>query len=208
MTNGKYNCFFISPMKEENSPERKNSNAVITLILQPVLSKYNFNIDNLRSDQGNTPNITDEMIRRLKEDELGVADLSDLNPNVLWEYGYRYAFGKPIIALMAREHGSIPFDLHNVRIIHYPYFADGADLAGKCADMETAKRDLEAQLLRYIESGFCESETIPAGRLEHIEQMLKRIEDNVFPRQEKNQLVLEDVSLGKSTERIDKEEIK
>ena len=134
MTNRKIDCFFISPMGEDDSPERQNSDMVIFQLLKPALNPYGFNVDNLRSDQSSTPTITHEMWRRIREDELCIADLTDLKPNVFLECGYRIAVGKPLIALKASGHGDIPFDMRDVRVITYEYFSKENFL--KCFDQK------------------------------------------------------------------------
>ena len=155
MTNGKRDCFFISPIGEKNSPERFNSDKVMSQFLNPVLRDLGFNIKDLRADQNNTPSITSEMWRRIREDELCIADLSGLNPNVFLECGYRLATGKPLIALQAEGHGDVPFDIRDVRIIPYEYFSETN--FSQCLDdrnIEMTRNGLKGQIEYFIKNGF------------------------------------------------------
>lgn len=62
--------------------------------------------------------ITDDIVSGLNQAAFCVADLTGNNPNVMWETGYAMALGRPVI-LIGQSIGSIPFDLHNHRLIEY-----------------------------------------------------------------------------------------
>jgi len=76
-------CFFISPIGKEGSDERRNSDHVLHYLLIPVLSRFRFNTESLRSDQDYTASITKEMRKRLREGDLCIADITGHNPNVM-----------------------------------------------------------------------------------------------------------------------------
>lgn len=48
-----------------------------------------------------------------------IADITDLNPNVMVELGLRLASKKPTIVIM-EEDGIIPFDIRDFHILSYP----------------------------------------------------------------------------------------
>ncbi len=62
--------------------------------------------------------ITHSIIERLLDDDLVVADLTGLNPNVFYELAVRHAARKPVITLMTAGE-SIPFDVKDVRTVFY-----------------------------------------------------------------------------------------
>ena len=176
MTNGKRDCFFISPIGKKDTPERINSDRVISLFLNPVLGELDFNTKNLRADQINAPRIKTEKQRRIQEDELCIVDLTDLDPNVLLECGYRLATGKPLIALKAEDHEGVPSDLEDVHVISYEYFSETNFT--KCLDdanIEKTRNGLKEQIEYFIENGFSGNETVPASRLNRIDQKLEEI---------------------------------
>jgi len=61
--------------------------------------------------------ITNDLAREIQDSALCIADISKNNPNVLWEVGYAMALGKPIILIT--QNPKLPFDVHDVRAIHY-----------------------------------------------------------------------------------------
>jgi predicted nucleotide-binding protein len=98
----------------------------------------------LRADQINVPGpITGQIVRLLLESDLVVADISSLNPNVMYELGIRHAARRPVIQLIAKGE-SIPFDIANVRSIFY-------DLASP--DSADAARETLIQFLSAVDSG-------------------------------------------------------
>lgn len=110
-------CFFISPMGEHDSEERRNSDTVLEVLLQQRLRPLGFDVrraDHL-SDIGR---IDDQMLDQLVGAELAVCDVTGLNPNVMYELGVRHAVGKPVIVIAAA--GTVlPFDTATFRTIFY-----------------------------------------------------------------------------------------
>lgn len=87
--------------------------------------------------------ITNQIIEHLLEDELVVADLSGLNPNVFYEIAVRHAARKPIVHLIANGE-EIPFDIANMRAV--PYELGDPDV------LEEAQAEL-GRKVRAIEDG-------------------------------------------------------
>jgi len=62
----------------------------------------------------------DESIHRLiREATLCVADLTDGNPNVMYEVALAHSLGKPVILITQGEPERIPFDIRHHHVIHY-----------------------------------------------------------------------------------------
>jgi hypothetical protein len=62
--------------------------------------------------------ITDQIERAIETASVIVADITGLNPNVMWELGYASAYRKPLVVLNQNPEGS-PFDLQQVRQVKY-----------------------------------------------------------------------------------------
>jgi hypothetical protein len=73
--------------------------------------------------------IVQDIWHSIRKARLVVAELSDRNPNVMYEIGLAHAIGKPII-FMSRNEEDVPFDLRGLRYVYYdpnnPFW--GADL--------------------------------------------------------------------------------
>lgn len=127
--------FIISPIGPRNSETRVHFDKVRKHIIDPVAREKGYRTT--RSDDIAKPGrITSQIIDRLKNDSLVVADLSRKNPNVYYELAIRHAVQKPVI-LIGESELDIPFDLAAQRVI--PYSLDPDDII-------EAKRQLLSQI--------------------------------------------------------------
>jgi len=135
-------CFIICPIGEEDSTIRKFSDTVLTHIIEPAISEFNYHI--VRADKISEAGIiTTQIIQHIVESELVIADLSSKNPNVFYELAIRHAIKKPLIQIITKG-DTIPFDVASSRIIQF----DVQDLYSVAA----AKKSISNQL-SSIESG-------------------------------------------------------
>ncbi|QJP12706.1 hypothetical protein G3545_02920 [Starkeya sp. ORNL1] len=130
-------CFIVSPIGEPDSRERVHAEWVAEMIIRPVLNDIgDINVE--RSDDINTPGLIDsQIIDRLLNVDLVIADLSFLNPNVFYEIGIRHLAQKPIIHLQL-ESERIPFDVLLYRSIKFSI--------SRPRDIEAAKLLLKNQI--------------------------------------------------------------
>ena len=106
-------CFVVSVIGEDGSPERQHANMVLKNIIRPAVKARGYTagrIDSL-SPSGD---ITQAIVEELCSADLVVADLTFLNPNVMYELGIRQAWNLPLIQI-ARKGTKLPFDrqVHN-----------------------------------------------------------------------------------------------
>lgn len=112
-------CFVISPIGDDGSPVRKRSDQLLKHIIKHVLETAPFNFDVTRADDIQKPGLISQQVIELAIDApLVVADLTDYNPNVLYELAIRHAAHKPVIH-MIRVGQKIPFDIADQRTIYY-----------------------------------------------------------------------------------------
>lgn len=111
-------CFIVSPIGAKGSESRTHADWVFNGIIIPAFAAFpDFHIE--RSDHISTPGqINAQVIDRLLNSRLVIADLSMLNPNVFYEIGIRHMVEKPIIHLQ-REDDPIPFDVAIYRAIKF-----------------------------------------------------------------------------------------
>lgn len=129
----KKTCFVIAPIGKDDSPIRKRSDQVLKYVIAPVVESLGYTAT--RADQLPDPGvITSQILQRLIDDTLVVADLAGHNPNVFYEVGVRHAFRRPIVQL-SQKGESIPFDVAGLRTIQL----DHTDLDS----VEAAKQELE-----------------------------------------------------------------
>jgi len=123
------NCFVISPIGAADTPQRKKADNVLNYIFRPALEPLGYTVT--RADEISQPgSITLQVLERVLESELVIADLTDHNPNVFYELAVRHASQKPVIHVIASDQ-KIPFDVADLRTIPIDIDLEGADRARK-----------------------------------------------------------------------------
>ena len=115
MSNKKF-IAFICPLSKEGSPERQRSDEIMNDVLRPIAQKYGYSIQ--RADQLAGNFIMQDVIIMLRDADIVVADLTDLNPNVFYELGLRQATKGRCISIMSNE-VQVPFDISHYRVHAY-----------------------------------------------------------------------------------------
>ena len=141
-------CFVVSPIGDEGSEIRANADKLLKYIINPVCQICGFQVE--RVDQINdSDSITQTIIDKLSSADLVIADISNHNPNVFYEMGYRKCTGKPIIHLKAKGE-PIPFDINTIRTFEY----DLTDLD----NVEAIKERLQQTISTFSFEGPSESD--------------------------------------------------
>lgn len=134
-------CFVITPIGKEASAERRRADGLYHAVLKPVLESHDY-VVYAAHQVAVIGSITDKIISDILYSELVVADLSGLNPNVMYELAVRHATGLPVVVI-ADESTALPFDIKQERTLFYR-----DDFSG-CMQL---RRDLDATV-KSIESG-------------------------------------------------------
>lgn len=118
-SNARQICFVISPIGDEGSVERKRSDQLLKHIIKYVLEPAPFNFDVTRADDIQKPGLISQQVIDLTiHAPLAIADLTDYNPNVLYELAIRHSARMPVIH-MIKVGQRIPFDIADQRTIYY-----------------------------------------------------------------------------------------
>jgi hypothetical protein len=134
-------CFVISPIGEEGTNGRKRADNLLNHVIWPLIGdRYQVK----RADNNPKPGIiTTKLIEDILNSYFIIADLTDHNPNVIYELALAHAAGKPFIQIKDIK-TSRPFDIQALDIIDF----DITDLAS----VENLKKRINAQI-KHIESG-------------------------------------------------------
>ena len=110
------NCFVIMPIGDESSDTRRRSDQVLKHIIKPAAESCGYHA--IRADEIDKPGlITSQVIQRVIDDPLVIADLSETNPNVFYELAIRHAIRKPLVQIIEKGQ-RIPFDVAGTRTVH------------------------------------------------------------------------------------------
>lgn len=109
--------FFVSPIGEEGSDERKAADHALKYLVRRALAKPKFVVE--RSDEDSTPGaITPRILGSIIEADVVIADLSGHNPNVFYELAVAHGHHKKTIHI--QRTGERPaFDIKDMRIVFY-----------------------------------------------------------------------------------------
>jgi len=107
-------CFVIMPFKQKEFPQEWYKK-----ILKPFIEQE-FNIDCLRVDDDMLPyKIDDKIYTYISEAKFILAEISSLNPNVMYELGMAHMLNKDVILLTKEDLKKIPFDINKILVYKY-----------------------------------------------------------------------------------------
>ena len=141
---GSKKCFIVTPLGAVGSETRKKAEGGIDSVLRPVLEKdfkYEVIVPHEIDQLGS---ITQQIIIHLLNDELVIANLTGLNPNVMYELAVRHAARKAVVCI-AEEGTVLPFDIAAERIAFYDDKMAGVNILKKklAGAIESAEQDQE-----------------------------------------------------------------
>ncbi|HFJ9281669.1 hypothetical protein AT278_25460 [Bacillus cereus] len=114
-------CFIITPIGDDQSDIRRAADGLIDAVITPELLKIGFSRENIKvaHRMANPGSINQQVIECILESDLAIANLTTLNPNVMYELAIRHAVRKPVIQLIQKGTKKLPFDIIEERTIFY-----------------------------------------------------------------------------------------
>jgi hypothetical protein len=109
-------CFLVTPIGDKGTKKRQEADNLFE-ILKLILKDYGFDVK-CSHKQYKPTSITPEIIDFLEKSELIITNLTGLNPNVMYEFGYRKGIKRPCIPI-AKKRTNLPFDIQDIRTIFY-----------------------------------------------------------------------------------------
>jgi hypothetical protein len=136
-------CFIITPIGSTDSETFRKTTGLLEAVIEPVLGKLNFRAlpAHYIASPGSIPK---QILKHILEDKLVIANLTGLNPNVMYELAVRHAVKLPLV-MMAEVGTELPFDVKDQRTIFYTDNYNGVE---KC------KIDLEKAIKHVLSDGY------------------------------------------------------
>jgi hypothetical protein len=140
-------CFYIAPIGEDGSEQRRHSDLFLRSLVEPALESFNLKL--VRADAIDKPGvITKQIIEYIIKSRLVIVDLSFHNPNVFYELAIRHMMRLPIVQV-ARVADRIPFDINQMRTIRI----DTSDIYALVPRIDSYRAEISSQVRRALESG-------------------------------------------------------
>lgn len=111
-------CFIITPIGDQSSEIFRMAKGVIESVIKPLLEQYEYYDIKPAYEINKTGMISTQIINRILEDDLVIANLTGNNPNVMYELCLRHVTAKPIIHI-CQFGTNLPFDIKDSRTIFY-----------------------------------------------------------------------------------------
>lgn len=145
----KKKCFIITPIGEKNSPTRRHIDGIIDACIEPVLKEKGYDME--VSHRVCTPgSINNRILTSIYSYDLAIANLTNLNPNVMYELAFRHCVNKPVIMIMEENTQKLPFDINGERTVFYTNDSEGTIELKK--NLKDVIEDIEANKSRIIDN--------------------------------------------------------
>ncbi|OOE36703.1 hypothetical protein BZG05_00030 [Salinivibrio kushneri] len=171
-------CFVVTPIGPEESSIRRKAQGILDAVIKPVLEEKGFSVFVAHEIEA-SGSITKQVLKHLLENELVIANLTGLNPNVMYELAVRHAKRLPVVTI-AEVETVLPFDISDERTLFYKNDMAGAhELKPKLAGMiDAALEDSvpDNPIYRATESMVFQESPDTSDADKHIMQRLDKLE--------------------------------
>jgi hypothetical protein len=116
-------CFIIGPIGNRfasvGTPEREYYEEAIQVVEEVIVPACEaVGLAPIRGDGiAQAGEITEQIFRRLRDDDVVVADLTGANANVMYELGLRHT--RNMLTVQIGEYGRLPFDINVIRTVQF-----------------------------------------------------------------------------------------
>lgn len=177
----KKKCFFVTPIGPADSDIRRSTDGLIKSVLEPICEELDldFSVAHQFSALGS---ITNQVITHLLEDDVVIANLTGLNPNVMYELAVRHAKRMPVVVI-AEEKTILPFDVSDQRTIFFKNDMAGVTELNKNLTLaiETALNDksIDNPIYRVVQNILIQESATETDATKYLASRLGNIEEKI-----------------------------
>jgi len=171
-------CFVVTPIGGAETATRRAADGLIDAVLRPLLEDMDYDV--VASHQLSKPgSITRQVIQHLLEANMVVANLTSLNPNVMYELAVRHAVRLPVVVI-AEQGTELPFDISDERTIFFQNDMAGAielkTTLRAAVDASANEEEPDNPIYRDITARIMKDVTAPEGTDRYILEKLESLE--------------------------------
>lgn len=116
-TKEKERCFVIMPISDQGDYPMEHFTKVYEQIIKPAVEEAGY--EAYRVDENNIcDSIINKIFNAIQDCPMAICDLSNRNPNVLYELGLRQAYDKPVVLIQDDKTQKI-FDVSGISTVFY-----------------------------------------------------------------------------------------
>ena len=110
-------CFVMMPISDQGDYPKGHFDKIYEQIFKPAIEKAGY--EPYRVDENKLcDSIIGKIFSALQESPMALCDLSNRNPNVLYELGIRQAYDKPVVLVQDEKTERI-FDVSGISTVQY-----------------------------------------------------------------------------------------
>ncbi len=179
-------CFVISPIGGDTTDTRRALEGLMDAVIEPTLRELGFKVE-VAHRISRTGSITNQVIELLLSADLVVANLTELNPNVMYELAVRHAKRLPVVTI-AHVDTRLPFDIADQRTIFYRNDMAGVLELGRALKSATDEalndpepdnpvyRAAQTQVMREVAS--TDDQAFMLDRLDRLEGAMRQLAES------------------------------
>lgn len=191
----KEKCFVIMPISDQGDYPQGHFTKVYEQIIKPAIEESGY--EAYRVDENNICDaIIGKIFSAIQECPMAVCDLSNRNPNVLYELGLRQAYDKPVVLIQDEKTERI-FDVSGISTVRYESTRLYEDVLAARENIKRAilstKEGKNSTLAKIIKVNSADFSKLEVSQADQANVMLKGIYDAI--RELKNK---EEVNLSPS----------
>ena len=170
-------CFVIMPISDQGDYPKGHFTKVYNQIFKPAIIAAGYEPFRVDEDKISNP-IINKIFDAVQNCTMALCDLSNRNPNVLYELGLRQAYDKPVVLVQDEKTPRI-FDVSGINTVQYSserLFENVMEAREKITDALISTRDGKVNsIVKIVQAESASMKTVEVSQEDRMEVMLSGI---------------------------------